>query len=93
MGDAVDMMLIIDVGVGTMNKYLSDADKDRAVAIAQEISKYSFMASFYICYPNSIAQQSHCLENLDRAVKELNDIIVAKPQKASPTFPETDLSK
>jgi hypothetical protein len=62
-------------GKGMTVVTLTDRQKDEAVKLAQEISKYAFALSFYSSYPKSGAERLHCQSNLERSVKELVNLI------------------
>jgi hypothetical protein len=52
-------------------RHLTDAKKDRAVALAQSIAKYAFNLAFFLAFPRSDTQVDHCLANLKSAVDDL----------------------
>jgi len=57
-------------------KKMNDKEKDRAIALAQEISKYAFMLAFYLAYRKATSEVHHCRENLKRVVNELTALVL-----------------
>jgi len=54
---------------------VTDHQKDEIVSKAQEVSKYAFMLSFAVSFPNDQALIAHNRENLKLSTNELLELV------------------